>query len=266
MSFSDARKVRGLYRAEVASARRISPNFVRVTLAGDDLERLPRHGFDHWVRLFLPHPSAPRTDFSSLPETFGVGGYVKYLRQKSDSRPVVRSYTIRAQRAREIDIDFVAHGDEGPAGSWAQRATAGEPVALIDQGRGFDLPDDAGFHLLVGDESALPAVLCILRDLPADATGLAIVEVPHIADAQDVVMPEGVELRWLVRSNPKTIPGRLALQELRDFSPPDPETVAAFIVGEQALATGGRRHLVSLGTPKPQIEFTGFWRVGRAAG
>lgn len=265
MSFSDARKVRGLYRAEVSSAGRISPNFVRVTLAGDDLRGLPRHGFDHWVRLFLPRPSAARTDFSSLPETFGIGGYVKYLRQKPDSRPVVRSYTIRAQRDAEIDIDFVAHGDEGPAGSWAQRAMPGDPVALIDQGRGFDLLDDTGFQVLVGDESALPAVLGILRDLPASANGIAIVEVPEIADAQDVVMPEGMQLRWLVRSDPQAVPGQLALRELREFAATCPDAISAFIVGEQALAAGGRRHLISLGTPKSQIEFTGFWRVGRAA-
>lgn len=265
MSFSDARKRRGLYRAEVVKARRISPHFIRITFAGDELAKLPREGFDHWVRIFLP-TAGTETDFTSLPETFGVGGYLKYLTTRSGTRPTVRSYTIREQREREIDIDFVAHGDLGIAGPWAQQAQPGEQVAMIDQGRGFDVREDANFHLLVGDESALPAVLGILRDLPPDAEGLAIIEVPDLADAQEVPVQEGVELRWVVRSSLEATPGTRALQELEGFAPQDAGSLSAFIVGEQALAAGGRRHLVSMGVSKTRIDFTGFWRAGKAAG
>lgn len=266
MAFSDARRSRGLYHAQVRCAERISPHLVRITLSGDDLARLPRHGFDHWVRLFFPHPELGGADLDGLPESFGITGYVKYLTKRSGGRPAVRSYTIRAHRGTEVDIDFVSHGDVGLAGPWAASAEPGEKVAMIDQGCGFDLYPDADFHLLVGDESAMPAVLGILRDLPDTAAGLALVEIPDIADAQDVVAPEGVEIRWIVRGDRHERPGALVLQELRSFVPERPESLSAFIVGEQQLAAEGRRHLVAQGVPKARIAFTGFWRVGRAAG
>ena len=136
---------------------------------------------------------------------------------------------------------------------------------MIDQGCGFDLRPDADFHLLVGDESAMPAILGILRDLPGEAKGLAIIEVPDVDDAQEVVGPDGVEVRWIVREDPHARPGEAALAELRGFTPVRPETISAFLVGEQRLAAEGRRHLVACGVPKARIEFSGFWRVGRAA-
>ena len=265
MAFSDARKERGLYHAEVTATERISPHLVRLTFGSPDLAGLPRHGFDHWVRLFFPHRERGDADYSHLPETFGVTGYLKYLRQRSGSRPAVRSYTIRQQRDHEIDVDFIAHGDTGLAGPWAVRAKPGERVALIDQGRGFDLLPDAGHHVLVGDESAMPAVLGVLRDLPADARGLAIIEVPDLADAQEAPAPSGIDVRWVVRDDADARPGSVALEQLRRHRPEHPERVSAFVVGEQALAAGGRRHLVDCGVPKSRIAFTGFWRVGRAA-
>jgi len=89
----------------------------------------------------------------------------------------------------------------------AQRAEAGERVALIDQGRGFDPVDGADFVLLAGDESALPAIVGILADLPRDTRGLAILEIPAAEDAQPVDAPAGVEVRWLPRADPHDRPG-----------------------------------------------------------
>ncbi|GAB2472847.1 siderophore-interacting protein [Xylanimonas ulmi] len=266
MSYKDARKVTGLYQAEVVRAERISPHLVRVTVGGDGVARMPRRGFDHWVRLFLP-TAGEQTAWDKLPERFGVGGYLRYLASASGTRPVLRAYTVREHRPEigELDIDFVAHGDDGVAGPWAQRAQPGERVALLDQGVGFDPAPGADFHLLVGDESAMPAICGILRDLPHDARGLAIVEIPDEADAQKVDAPTGVEVRWLPRADPHARPGRLALAELTQFVPQDPQRLAAHLIGEQALPTEGRRHLVSLGAPKRNITFIGYWRHGKAA-
>lgn len=211
MAFNDARKERGLYLAEMLRNERVSPHMVRLTLGGEDLARLPQHGFDHWVRLFFPHPEHGTPDFSHLPETFGLTGYVRYLTQRSGTRPAVRSYTIREHRGDEVDIDFVSHGDDGLAGPWAAKAEPGERVTMIDQGCGFDLRPDADFQLLVGDESAMPAILGILRDLPGEAKGLAIIEVPDPDDAQEVVGPDGsrcggscARIRTRVRGRPRS--------------------------------------------------------------
>jgi len=263
MSFKDARKASTLCVVQVARTERVSPHVIRVTLAGDDLGKLTHHGYDHWFRLFLPREGG-ETSFD-LPENLGMIGYLKYLRMPSETRPVLRNYTVREFRpkALELDVDFVVHGDEGPASRWAQRTGQGDTVALLDQGAGFDLLPDADFHLLASDETGMPGVLGILRDLPRDARGLALVEVPDIADAQEVDAPAGVELRWLVRQ-PGEHPGSVALAALRGVAPESPATLSAYLVGEHTLPTEGRRHLVAAGVPKPRISFVGFWRFGKA--
>ncbi len=265
MGFTDGRKTAGLYFAEVLRTERVTPHMMRVTFVGDDLRALPVRGYDQWFRLFLPRPDGT-TDFDAVPENFGIGGYLKYLTAKSGTRPPFRNYTIRALRpaAGELDVDFVAHGDTGVAGPWAQRATAGERVAILDQGRGFDPVDGADFILLAGDESALPAIVGILGDLPRAAKGLAIIEIPEAADAQQVDAPAGFEVRWLPRADPHDQPGRLALETVKAFSPERPEALHAYLVGENAIPIEGRRHLVAAGVPKSRIAFTGYWKVGRA--
>jgi len=265
MAFTDSRKFVGLTTAEVLRSERVSPHMVRVTLAGDDIRRLPAHGFDQWFRLFLPRADG-ETDFGAVPEQFSLGGYLKYLTAKSGTRPPFRNYTVRAHRPEvgELDIDFVAHGELGIAGPWAQRVGPGARVALIDQGRGFDPVEGTEEVLLVGDESALPAILGILRDLDRGMRGLAIVEIPVAEDAQPVEAPAGVEVRWIPRADPHDRPGLLALEALRAVRPERPEALHAYLAGEQALVAEGRRHLVAAGVPKARIAFTGYWKVGRA--
>lgn len=88
---------------------------------------------------------------------------------------------------------------------------------------------------------------------------------PEIDDIQPVDNPDGVEVRWLPRGDADDVPGVKALEALHTFTPEHPATLSAYVVGEQALATGGRRHLVAMGVPKSRIEFVGYWRIGKAA-
>jgi NADPH-dependent ferric siderophore reductase len=264
VAFKEARKGSTLCIVQVARTQQVSPHMVRVTLTGDDLAKLTDHGYDHWFRLFLPQEEG-ETNWK-LPEQLGLTGYLKYLRMPSATRPVLRNYTVRELRAdaRELDVDFVVHGDEGPASRWAQRAQPGETVALLDQGRGYDHAPDTDFHLLAGDETALPAILGILRDLPRSAAGLAIIEVPSLEDAQAVDGPEGFEVRWLARESHAT-PGRLALDAVLAFTPSSPATLSAYVCGEHELPTQARRYLVAAGVPRARITFVGYWRAGKPA-
>lgn len=263
MSFKDARKGTTLAVVQVVRSERISPHFVRVTVGGEQLAPLPDHGFDHWFRLFLPKEQG-ETSFA-LPEQLGMAGYLKYLRMPAQTRPILRNYTVREFRPaeQELDIDFVVHGDVGVANRWAQRTGPGDTVALLDQGRGYEPLPGTGFHLLVADETGLPAVLGILRSLPRDAKGLAIVELADMADAQEAEPPDGVELRWVVRGE-GVDPGAAALAMVRGWTPERPAALSAYAVGEQQLPVGVRRHLVAAGVPKPRITFVGYWRLGKA--
>ncbi|WP_326553421.1 siderophore-interacting protein [Micromonospora sp. NBC_01813] len=263
MSFKNAKKHTTLCVVDVVGTERISPNIIRVTLGGDQLQQLPNHGFDHWFRLFLPQEQG-ETSFD-LPNRIDTIGYLKYLRIPSATRPHLRNYTVREFRPqdRELDIDFVVHGDEGIATRWVQRTKPGDTVALLDQGRGYDFEPDTTYHLLAGDETALPAIAGILRDLPREATGLALIEIPDPADAQPVDAPAGVQLRWLARE-PGDQPGSVALAAVRAWTTDTPATVSAYFAGEQNLPTTARRHLVEAGVPKRRITFTGYWKLGQS--
>ncbi|MGO1769444.1 MAG: siderophore-interacting protein [Microbacterium sp.] len=253
----------GLVRAEVIRARRVTPHMIRVTIGGPDLDRYEHLGFDQWFRLALPIRGTGSLD--RMPAKFNIGGFVRYLMLPKGTRPIVRNYTVRAFRReeRELDIDFVSHGDEGIAGPWAAGVEPGERVAFIDQGRGWrDV--DSDWSLIVADESALPAAAGILRDMPRDANGHAIIELFDERDRQEVDAPEGMTVHWLAR-DPSEKPGTLALPALRELGFPD-GTPYAFLVGEQSLAVGARRHLVrERGIPRQQVTFSGYWRIGQAS-
>lgn len=258
----------GLVRTSVVRRELVTPHMVRVTFGGGDLERFEFQGFDQWFRLAVPtHDGGDR--FDNLPERFGIGGYLKYLTLPSDTRPAIRNYTARQFRPEvaELDVDFVVHGDEGVAGPWAAGVEPGSDraeVAFIDQGCGWKpVPHDE--VLLVGDESGLPAVAGILRDLPRDAVGHAIIELFDAADRQPTDAPAGVQVQWVVR-DPAANPGTVALPLLRELTFPTDRTYA-FAVGESAVATGVRRHLVAeRGVPKQNVTFCGYWKLGKAAG
>lgn len=252
----------GLVLAQVERAVRLSPHIVRVTLGGPDVHGWRTLGFDQWFRLALPASDA--TGLARMPATFDRRGYLSYLRLPRDARPVVRNYTVRATRPGELDVDFVVHGDDGVAGPWAQAARPGDPVALIDQGCGWNPPAGSTRYLLAADETGMPAVAGILASLPRTAIGTAILELGDPADVQDLDAPDGVEVRWLVRA-PGTRVGQATHTALTEVSDDQLGPSAyAFVVGESALATGSRRYLVrERGLAKSAITFCGYWKAGR---
>lgn len=248
----------GAMRAAVVASTRVSPNIQRVTLRGEDLDRLHWQGFDQWVRLALPANGEVGLD--RVPERFTTNSYLKMMAAPAHRRPVIRNYTLRQWRpqTRELDIDFVLHGTHGIAGPWATTAATGAPVAMIDQGCGWSFPASR-WHLLVADETGLPAVCGVLRDLSSTDRGIALIELGDLEDAQRGPAPEGVEVRWLLRE-PDQKPGEAALAELNCVELPDRDR-HAFAVGESGLATGVRRHLLrQRGWAKGEVTFCGYWK------
>lgn len=260
-----------LLRAQVLASKQISPNFVRVTVGGDELNSFTPMGFDQWFRLFIKREG--QTELK-LPTQTSMLWYAQYLMMGKD-KPTVRNYTVRDFRPTgaglfgdgpEIDIDFVSHGDASPASAWANSAAPGDELAMLDEGLIYNPDPAADWQLLVGDESALPAILGILRSAERDMRGAAFIEIPHADDTQEVDAPEGVTVHWLVRSDPHDRTGDLALTTLKGATLPEGRGFA-FVAGERDLATGVRRHLVTdRGFTKEDVSFTGFWRRGKAQG
>lgn len=253
-----------LFTASVLRSERLSPSFQRVTIAGSELAGFDWQGLDHWFRLFLPRPGQSRL---RLPKVSGRAWFRSYVLLPGSERPHYSNYTVadfrRTDGGGELDIDVVLHWHDGEPGgavaAWAVSAETGAPVALLDQGVMFDPPSDAGDYLFACDESGLPAVRGILRDLPVSATGTALIEVPSAADVPELTPPAGVDVQWLPRGDAGDVPGRLALAALEKVVPrPD---AYAFVVGESGLATGGRRALRKAGLPTARIDFTGFWKA-----
>ncbi|MBY4129428.1 siderophore-interacting protein [Rhodococcus fascians] len=263
------------YRLTVLGCERISPSFIRVTLGGDSLSDFRYMGYDHWFRMFLPQPGQ---DEPRIPSATSMLWYAQYLTFSKDTKPVVRNYTVSQYRAAgqgthgdgaELDVDFVVHGTadghSGPASSWAARAVPGDRVAILDEGRIYTFDGQSNWQLLVGDESAAPAILGILRSSPQDVRVRAFIEVPDEADIQKQDVPSGVDLQWIVRPNPLAKPGEAALAAVQKADLPDGIPVV-YVAGEQGLATGLRRYLVNeRSVPKSQICFTGYWKFGKAA-
>jgi NADPH-dependent ferric siderophore reductase len=177
---------------QVAGARRISPNVVRVRFAGDGLADFTPLGFDQWFRLFLPRAGQ---DTLRLPTRTSMLWYAQYLATPKPKRPYVRNYTVRQfRRACEtehsgsartdpaaLDVDFIVHADTdgacGPATAFALNAQEGDQVGVLDQGVGYNPRHEHDWTLLVADETGIPAVAGICASLPATARGLAIVEI-----------------------------------------------------------------------------------------
>lgn len=267
-------ETQGLVHLTVLRTERLSPHWMRVTLGGGEIAQFRPMGYDQWFRIFLP--LGGDEGLERLPAKANkLFGYLKYLRIPDGVRPVMRNYTVRAFRpatptgGAELDVDFVLHGSvadgtAGPASRWAETCKPGESVVIIDEGLAFNPDRGVERVVLVADETGLPAIAGVCASLPAEATGFAIVEVPSADDALDFEHPAGITVRWIVRDHDAK-PGTLALAALRDAALPD-APFHAYLVGEQALPTDGRRHLVGeRGVPKDLVSFCGYWRVGAAS-
>lgn len=265
-----------LIRLTVLRTARLSPHWVRVTLGGAEIDRFTPMGYDQWFRIFLP--LGGNDGLERIPAKANkLFGYLRYLRIPDGMRPVMRNYTVRAYRAAtatggaEIDVDFVLHGSAadgtaGPASRWAETCEPGESVVIIDEGLAFNPERGTERVLLAADETGLPAVAGVCASLPAHATGIALIEIPGEDDALSFPHPAGIDVRWIVREGDEK-PGTLALSALRTL--PESDLAApfhAYVVGEQALPTDARRHLVGdRGLDKDLVSFCGYWRVGASS-
>ncbi|WP_217616127.1 siderophore-interacting protein [Cellulomonas sp. GbtcB1] len=260
-----------LLTLHVLRTERVSTGFVRVTLGGGDAARFRPMGYDQWFRLFIP--VADDAVLSRLPNKLDTLAYLKYLAIARTERPVLRNYTVRAHRpdgpeGPELDVDFVLHGTpedgtSGPAATWAQTCAPGDAVAILDEGITFPAATAHDRVLLVADETGLPAVAGILGSLGTGARGVAVVEVPHSDDVQDLAGPACVQVRWVVRDDPHAVAGPAALAAVEALPVPD-EPVTAWVVGEQSLVAAARRHWVAAGVPKQDVTFCGYWRAAKA--
>jgi NADPH-dependent ferric siderophore reductase len=302
----DARPAYRPFRAVVAKVERLTPHFTRVTFTGDDLHCFGTDRRDQRVKIVFPIPGVGISDFGcDSAEVLASGTWYSKWRELPDGlRNPFRTYTIRDVRPDqcEVDVDFVAHGDGGPAAHWLLSATAGDEVVLVgpdrqsvDSAIGIDFhPGEARDVLLAGDETAAPAICAIVETLPDNVNARAFIEVPTGADILPVArnaesitwLPrehaehgarlEPTVTRW-VQENPDSwmsahvdvwqpVPDTDVDSELIWDSPQDApgSPFYAWLAGEAAVIKRLRRLLVTqTGIDRRRVAFMGYWRLGR---
>ena len=256
------RRRRQARTAEVLHTTWLTPAMIRLGLGGEGLAGFDAGEFtDHYVKLIFPPPGAPY----GLP----VDPAAVEDEHPRELWPVTRAYTVRAwdSAAGVLTVDLVRHGDDGIAPAWAAAARPGDRISLFGPGGAYAPAHDADWHLLVGDESALPAIAATVEALPAAASAVVIVEVAGPEEEQPVVTPADVELTWIHRGAATGAPGghrndpllaavRAATERGGD--------VDAFVHGEADMVRAVRRHLrVERGVPRGRLSASGYWRRGR---
>ncbi len=225
------------HTVDVAAAWRVTPNLVRVTLTGDELARVdPTSYTDRYIKLVMAEPEEP------------------------DGRPTLRTYTIRDVREDAWDIDIVVHGDEGYGGPWAQRVRPGDQVTFLGPGGGYAPDPQARWHLLAGDDAALPAIAAALEAMPHDAVARAFVEVPSEADRQDLRAPADTRISWVIRGTESLEEAVIGAHERGELPAGAPH---AFLHGEANCVRVLRRWArAELGVSREQLSASGYWRRG----
>lgn len=233
----------------VKKAWRLTPNMIRVTFAGPELAGFPTGREGGNCKLLIPEPGETHAAFAK--------------RIESGPAPVRRTYTVRAYRAdvQELDIDFVAHGDNGPASRWAMQAKAGDFLGFMGPSPSKVTEFNADWYLVAADPSALPVAAAALEAMPRDAKGVAVFEVTAPEDRQDIEAPSGIEMHWLVHPDP-TQPSTQQEDFIRAMGWPAGR-VQTCIAGESGIVRGLRAFLhQEKQLPRSDTYISGYWKIG----
>ncbi len=236
---------------EVSAVTPLTESMVRVTLAGDLTGFASTGPADH-VKVFFPGPDgtlhAPQLDGDRIV-------------RDPDATYISRDYTPLNWTDSTLDLDFVLHGDTGPASAWAARAEIGDPLVVAGPRGSKSTPTGADWWLLCADATALPALGRWLADAPADLPVRALV----FADRESLTgypLPEGANVEWvLTTADPEPVVRALDLPANPDFA----GTGFIWAAGEATSLIGLRRYLRrELGLPGSEVAVDGYWRRGVA--
>jgi NADPH-dependent ferric siderophore reductase len=245
-------------KLEVRSVQRLTPHLIRITLGGDELAGFTSPGFDDHAKIFFPEAA---TGTLTVPTT-GPEGPV----WPPGPKPAMRDYTPRRHDAEAgtLEIDFALH-DAGPATQWAEAAKPGDVVGVGGPRGSFIIPTAFDWHLLIGDDTALPAISRRLAELPAGARAVVLAEVDSEADEIPFDTQAGLDLQWVHRRGTEPATGSPLLDALRGLTLPGGD-FHAWVACESGAAKAIRAHLVGERGAHPKwVKAAGYWRRGSAA-
>ena len=235
---------------------RLTPRMTRLTLGGEQMAGFQSPGAAAHIRVFLPDADSgelvlpiPGPDGNAFPE--------------DRPRPASRAYTPRRWRPDdlELDVDFALH-DHGPGAMWAANAQEGDLAVISGHAGGAYAPDPtADWHLIAGDESALPAVGTLLEELPASADAYVFIEVHDAGEEQELTSPADLRVRWLHRGEGET-PGRALAAAMRDVELPDGDGRIWAACEASAMREIRRFFIEERGVDRSTLRTQGYWKAG----
>jgi NADPH-dependent ferric siderophore reductase len=229
---------------QVERVERIAAHMLRITLGGD-LEGFLSLGFDDHVKLYFPG------------EPPAAGG---------EQAMVSRDYTPRRYdpAAKTLDIEFVLH-DAGPATRWAEQAQPGQLLSIGGPRGSFIIPTDFDWHLLIGDETALPAIARRLGELPVGTRAVVLAEVDNPADRVTLDTAASVTVTWAYREGTEAGSSDVLARTLRTLSLPAGDYYA-WVACESLIAKALRAQLIADHGANPKwMRAAGYWRRGAVA-
>jgi len=244
---------------EVVDVEDLSPTFKRITFGGEDFKHFQDSAaVDKYVKLLLP-----RNPESGLKPPFDLDELRKTMPR--DELPLRRTYTVHSVDpvSQTLKMDFVIHGADGLAGPWAEQAQVGDLLQFSGPGGKYQPDPEADWHLLAGDEAAIPAIGAALAAMPDDAVGHALIEVATPDDEWNLTAPEGIEVTWLHRGGPFTPESTVIEQAVKDLPWRDGR-VQAFVHGEREIMKALRAYLHDeRGIDRADLSLSAYWAYGR---
>lgn len=243
----------------VQAVQRVTPHLVRITLGGEALDGFTSPGFDDHVKLFFPDEA---TGALTLP-TVGPDGPI----WPEGRKPTMRDYTPRHfdAAAQTLEIDFALH-EAGPATRWAEQAAVGQRLGVGGPRGSFIVPTAFDWHLLIGDDTALPAISRRLAELPKGARAVVLAEVDSAADHVDLPSAADVDITWVHPNETRAAAGTPPLLAALHATRLPTGAFHAWIGCESAHAKALRAHLIDECRANPKwIRASGYWRAGTAA-
>ena len=240
---------------EVVSSTPRTPLLQRVVVGGDSLDGFVISEPASSLRVVVPWPDEP----FSVPTWTGN----EFLLDDG-RRPALRTFTPVQfdPEANELTLDVVNHA-HGTISQWAQRAQPGDRCAVSGPGKGEEIDQSASRYVLLGDETALPAIEQLLAAIPKTIEVEAQLEITTPAAQLNLPTGSNTSITWRVADR-DTPPGSTLIDTIKTTDLDEHSRVWA--AGEAASVQAIRKHLFNeRGVPRAHTTIRGYWKVPRSA-
>ena len=239
---------------QVQAIEQLTPSMKRIVVGGEGLRGFRSDSPDDHIKLFFPNQ-----DGELVFPTMGANG-PEYARGAKPSP--MRDFTPRQhdRERQQLVLDFARH-DAGPAAAWAAQARVGQTLGVGGPRGSHIVANDFEHYVLVGDETALPAIGRWIEEKRHDAPITALIEIPADADRQPLQLAANAQVTWLPRNGAHAATSNALEHALRSLPTPFGDTFY-WIAAESHRVRAMRRQLIEQrGVPGDFIRATGYWQA-----